>query len=471
MADRLTSFDPATGSALWEGPVATASEVATALERARRAQDAWAGRPVDEQDGVVRRFADRLGSERDGLARVIAAETGKPFWEARTEVTAMIGKVEHSIRARDERAGTTRSDLAGVASVVQHRPQGVVAVLGPYNFPGHLPNGHIVPALLAGNAVVFKPSEHTPWVGEEMADHWREVGLPDGLFQVLQGGRATGEAIVDSAGIDALLFTGSASTGLALHRRLAGRTETLLALEMGGNNALVVRPVDDLDAAVYLTVQSAFLTTGQRCTCARRVIIPDGAWGDRFVERLAWAAESLVVGAPFDEPQPFCGPVISAVAADGLMSAEQMLVESGGRSVLPMTRGAHGFVTPSVVDVTGCETPDEEWFGPLVQISRVESFDEAIGQANDTRFGLAAGLVSEDRAEWERFLRGSTAGIVNWNRPTTGASSGSPFGGTGHSGNHRPSAYYAADSCAYPVASLVAERPARPDEAGPGLPW
>ncbi len=471
MVDTLTSVDPATGETVWDGPIASADDVDAALGRAGAAVPDWARRPVDERDGVVRAFAAQLESDREHLARVIATETGKPRWEADTEVGAMIGKIEHSIRSRDQRAGTVRSDVGGVASVVRHRPHGVAAVLGPYNFPGHLPNGHIVPALLAGNAVVFKPSELTPMVGEEMGRCWLAAGLPADLLQVVQGGRATGEALVGSPRIDALLFTGSAATGQALHRQLAGRTEVLLALEMGGNNPLVVRPVEDLDAAVHLTVQSAFLTTGQRCTCARRVVVPVGEWGDRFVDRLLWAAGSIVVGAPFDEPQPFCGPVISDAAADGLVRAQDLLVEAGGRPLLPMERGDHGFVTPAVIDVTGCEVPDEEWFGPLLQIHRADSLERSIDVANDTRFGLAAGIITDDASEWDEFLARSRAGIVNRNRPTTGASSAAPFGGIGHSGNHRPAAFYAADFCAYPVASLVSDTVALPEQVGPGLPW
>ena len=436
----------------------------------RQAPD-WARRPADDRDQVARDFARQLDADRDELASVIATETGKPMWEAGTEVGAMIGKIEHSIRSRDRRAGIVHADVGGVASVVRHRPHGVAAVLGPYNFPGHLPNGHIVPALLAGNTVVFKPSELTPWVGEEMRSRWLAAGLPDDVLQVVQGGRRTGEALVGSPQIDALLFTGSASTGRSLHRQLAGRTEVLLALEMGGNNPLVVRPVDDLDAAVHLTVQSAFLTAGQRCTCARRVVVPEGEWGDRFVDRLVWAAGSIVVGAPFDEPPPFCGPLISAAAADGLMGAQQVLVEAGGRPLLPKERGQHGFDTPAVIDVTGCDVPDEERFGPLDQVHRAKSLDRAIEVANDTRFGLAAGIITDDAAEWDEFLARSRAGVVNRNRPTTGASSAAPFGGIGHSGNHRPAAFYAADFCAHPVASLVGDAVVFPDETAPGLPW
>ena len=471
MADTLASVDPATGETVWDGPIASADDVDAVLERAQTGLPDWARRPVVERDAVVRAYAAQLETDRGHLARVIATETGKPLWEAHTEVGAMIGKIEHSIRSRDQRAGTVHTDMGGVASVVRHRPHGVTAVLGPYNFPGHLPNGHIVPALLAGNAVVFKPSELTPWVGEEMRLRWLAAGLPADLLQVVQGARPTGEALVGSPRIDALLFTGSAATGQALHRQLAGRTEVLLALEMGGNNPLIVRPIDDVDAAVHLTVQSAFLTAGQRCTCARRVIVPEGEWGDRFLDRLVWAAESIVVGAPFDEPQPFCGPVISTAAADGLMEAQQLLVDAGGKPLLPMERGEHGFVTPAVVDVTGCDVPDEEWFGPLLQIHRSSSLDRSIDVANNTRFGLAAGIVTDDPAEWDEFLLRSRAGIVNRNRPTTGASSAAPFGGIGHSGNHRPAAFYAADFTAYPVASLVSDAVELPDQVGPGLPW
>jgi succinylglutamic semialdehyde dehydrogenase len=229
---------------------------------------------------------------------------------------------------------------------------------------------------------------------------------------------------------------------------------------LGGNNPLVVWDAADLESAAHLVVQSAFVTAGQRCSCARRLIVPTGAFGDRLLAALCDLASRIRTGAPFETPQPFMGPVIDNAAADVLWRAFDARVAAGARVLHPMVRldCAGPFLAPGVIDVTGVDAPDEELFGPLLQVIRASDIDAAMSAANATRFGLSAGLISEDPALFERFRRDIRAGVVNWNRPTTGAASGAPFGGVGQSGNHRPSAFYAADYCAYPVASLEAPR-------------
>jgi len=197
MPDLLKSFDPATGDCVWQGPVSDAAACAAAVARARAAAPGWARRPLADRVAIARAYAGVLDARREDLARLIARETGKLVWEARTEVTAMIGKVEISIRAQAERAGFSDTAQPFGRAVLRHHPHGVMAVLGPYNFPGHLPNGHIIPALLAGNTVVFKPSELTPGVGAAMVDAWHAAGLPTDVLQVLQGGRDTGAALLD----------------------------------------------------------------------------------------------------------------------------------------------------------------------------------------------------------------------------------------------------------------------------------
>lgn len=384
----------------------------------------------------------------------------------------MAAKVAISITAYGERTGEKRSEMADGIAVLRHRPHGVVAVFGPYNFPGHLPNGHIVPALIAGNTVVFKPSELAPEVARVTVELWREAGLPAGVLNLVQGERDTGIALANHRQIDGLFFTGSSDTGTLLHRQFGGRPEIVLALEMGGNNPLVVAPVADIDAAVHHTIQSAFLSAGQRCTCARRILVPTGEFGDRFLARFVEVSERITVGEYDAEPQPFMGAVISARAAAKLVDAHDTLLASGARALLPMMQRdpALGFVTPAILDVTGVkDLPDQEHFGPLAQVIRYADFDQAIAIANDTAYGLSAGLLADDEALWQRFTREIRAGIVNWNRPTNGASSGAPFGGTGRSGNHRPSAYYAADYCAYPMASVESAQLQMPASLSPGL--
>ncbi|MNE00217.1 N-succinylglutamate 5-semialdehyde dehydrogenase [compost metagenome] len=335
-----------------------------------------------------------------------------------------------------------------------------------------MPNGHIVPALLAGNTVVFKPSELTPKVAELTVKCWIEAGLPAGVLNLVQGGRETGIALAANPGIDGLFFTGSSRTGNLLHQQFAGRPDKILALEMGGNNPLVVDRVADLDAAVYTIVQSAFISAGQRCTCARRLLVPEGAWGDSLLVRLVEVCKTIKVGAFDQQPAPFMGSVISLAAAKALLDAQAQMLAQGGVGLLEMTQPqpAAALLTPGIVDVTAvAQRSDEELFGPLLQVIRYADFDEAIAQANDTQYGLAAGLLSDSNARYQQFWLQSRAGIVNWNKQLTGAASSAPFGGVGASGNHRASAYYAADYCAYPVASLETPSLSLPATLTPGL--
>lgn len=462
-SSELISFEPASGAELWRGAIADAAAVAAAVAAARAAQPAWERAGFEARRAVVERFREHVGAQGEALATLIARETGKPLWEARTEAASVAAKVDISIAAYAER---TPSRIAADGRALRHRPHGVLAVLGPYNFPAHLPNGHIVPALLAGNALVFKPSEHTPAVGAWMAAAWVAVGLPPGLLGLVQGGPQTGRALAGAA-IDGLLFTGSARGGHALARDFAATPHRILALEMGGNNPLIVWDCADADAAAALVVHSAYASAGQRCTCARRLIVEEGREGPLLAALLPLLAR-IRVGAPFDAPPPFMGPLIHNAAADALEAAFAQRVAAGARVLQPLGRpeAQRPFLTPALLDVTGLARDDEEHFGPLLSLVRVADFEAALAEANATRFGLAASLIGGDRALFERFWAGSRAGIVNWNRPTTGAASSAPFGGVGASGNHRPSAYYAADYCAWPVAGIEAERPAAPAFTG-----
>ncbi len=453
----LTSTCPASGDTVWSGPVAGPADVAQAIARARAAFRTWRATALDDRIALVRAYAGVLKDRADPLARLIARETGKPLWEARQEVAAMTGKVELSIAAQADRAGERHATMPFGASVLRHRPHGVMAVLGPYNFPGHLPNGHIVPALLAGNTVVFKPSELTPAVGAAMGAAWQAAGLPADVVQVVQGARETGQALVEGD-IDGLLFTGSAATGAHFRRTFADRPDVILALELGGNNPLVAWD-GDVEEIAAIVVQSAYVTTGQRCSCARRLILPTGAFGDSVVDAVAALIPRLSTGRWDETPEPYMGPLISDHAAATAREQVDRLIAIGARTIMPPAPVAGrnaAFVTPALIDVTGTQAPDAEIFAPVLQVRRVASFDAAVAAANDTRFGLSAGLVTGDDALWQRFVVEARAGIVNRNRPTTGAAGAQPFGGIGESGNHRPSAFYAADYCAYPMASFEA---------------
>lgn len=469
---RRIKTDPVSNEALWQGYDADASQVVHACQAARAAFPAWAKLAFIQRQAIVEKFAALLESNKTALTEIIARETGKPRWEATTEITAMINKASISVKAYHARTGTQHTEMPDGAATLRHRPHGVLAVFGPYNFPGHLPNGHIIPALLAGNTLIFKPSELTPWTGEAVVKLWEQAGLPPGVLNLVQGGRETGQALSSLEGIDGLLFTGSANTGFQLHRQLAGQPEKILALEMGGNNALIVEDPADLDAAVHLTIQSAFITAGQRCTCARRLLVKRGEAGDAFLRRLVAVSSRLVPAAWDADPQPFFGGLISVQAAQHVYQAWQSHVARGGKTLLEphLLQAGTSLLSPGIIEMSGVQSvPDEEVFGPLLCVWRYGDFEEAIALANTTRYGLACGLISPDREQFAQLLLEARAGIVNWNKPLTGAASTAPFGGVGASGNHRPSAWYAADYCAWPMASLESAELALPQTLSPGL--
>jgi succinylglutamic semialdehyde dehydrogenase len=456
--DGFASFDPATEARVWRGNEASTTQVGTAVEAARTAFPDWADRPRADRIDAMKRYQAALKARAPAFAEAISRETGKALWETTAELGSMAGKVDLSIRAYDERTGERTSETAFGQATLRHRPHGVAAILGPFNFPGHLPNGHIVPALLAGDTVVFKPSEETPHTGQLMAECLAEADLPAGVFNLVQGGRDVGAALLDQP-IDALMFTGSGAAGAHFRRKFADDPHVILALELGGNNPLVVWDAADAQAVAGIVVQSAFVTTGQRCSCARRLIVPEGPAGDAIIEAVNSLVDRLIF-APWDStPEPYGGPLISQRAAEQALAALQQRIDMGARVIRasgPVDNLPAAFVKPAILDVTGIDVPDEEMFAPFLSVTRVATFDAAIAAANATRYGLSAGLVSDDPAHWDHFIRRIRAGVVNFNRPTTGAAGDMPFGGLGASGNHRPSAYYAADYCAYPVASFEA---------------
>lgn len=454
----FTSVDPADHATVWSGAAASLGQVNAACAAARRALRTWARTSLGERIALCRAFAKTVEARGGDLAVLIARETGKPLWDCKGEAASVVGKIELSIRAQAERAGQ-RTDAAPFgAAELDHRPHGVMAVFGPFNFPAHLPNGHIVPALLAGNTVVFKPSELTPGVGAFMLECWEAAGLPVGVINLVQGAREVGQALTANPELNGVLFTGSAAAGQAIHRQFAGRPEVVLALEMGGNNALIAWGPADAGAAANIAAQSAFHSSGQRCSCARRLIVPDDTWGADVIARLSDIAAQIRVDRYDATPEPFMGPLVRENAAVRAQAFAAMLEEHGGRVLVPFQRDG-AFVRPCIVDMTGArDVADEELFGPVLQVFRVATFDDAIARANATAYGLSGGLISDDADLWSRARVEMRAGVLNWNRPTTGASGGLPFGGPGLSGSARPGAWYAADYCAWPVATQRADK-------------
>ncbi|MBA2652563.1 MAG: succinylglutamate-semialdehyde dehydrogenase [Tatlockia sp.] len=469
--ENFVSKNPADGSIVWQGTIASSADVLAANTAAQDALSSWSSLDFATRANYLNRFAKEVEAKREKLAYLIGLETGKPLWEAHTEVSSVVAKVKISIEAYLERNAEKQSEAADAKAFIRYKPYGVAAILGAFNFPAHLSNSHIVPALLAGNTVVYKPSELTPGVAQFIIQCWHESDLPAGVINCIQGDATAGKALLLSD-IQAVYFTGSYQTGVKIHQQFSDKPEVILALEMGGNNPLIIDEGANISAAVYHSLLSTMITAGQRCTCARRLFIPKSPYGDAFLNQFINACKRLRVGKFNEQPEPFMGPVISYNHANGYLKMQKDLIQNGGEPLLEMRKLAKdtGFLSPGIIDMTkATKLIDEEIFAPLVQVYRYLNFEEAIVLANKTRYGLSAGLISENLERFNYFYKKIRAGLINWNRPTTGALSSLPFGGVGCSGNNRPSAYFAADYCSYPIASLEQPHITLPAQLLPGI--
>ncbi len=470
--EKIISLNPADAKELWSGEAADLAQADAAVVAAQNSFAKWSLQTVEQRASILEKFGEQVEKRKDTLAEVLSQETGKPLWESKTEISAMLGKLAISKKAYDERCKENTSLNNNIQSITRHRPHGAVVVIGPFNFPGHIPNGHIMPALLAGNTVILKPSELTPYFSIKLMQCWEEVGLPAGVINLVQGGASISQHFIEHSLVAGVFFTGSSHVGLEIQKNLLAFPQRILALEMGGNNPLVVHNPESIDAAVYNTIHSAFITAGQRCTCARRLIMVKNKQHEDFLNHLVSAVEKIKVGSYLEDPEPFMGPVISNAAADRLMAQYKDLLDLGGEALLPLQRldNSTAFINPGIIDVTTANMhKDQEAFGPLLTVTWVKDLSAAIAEANNTSFGLSAGILTQSHSDYEQFYTQVRAGLINWNRPLTGASSGAPFGGVGKSGNYRPSAYYAADYCVYPVASLEQEQMQLPENLSPGI--
>ncbi len=468
----LESISPNDGQVIWAGKNGSALDVNECVDSAVKALPLWAKMPAEERIAYVERYASLVKENSERLAEAISIEIGKPLWEARTEINSIVGKCGLSVAAFKQRVGEVCKELpSGAISRTYYKPIGVVAVIGPYNFPGHMSNGHIMPALICGNTVVFKPSEKGAMTAELLVELWEKAGLPNGVLNLLQGDSRTSEALVSHESINGVFFTGSYYVGNKI-RTICG-TEKMCALEMGGNSPLVVWDTSDIDAAVLATIQSAFITAGQRCSSARRLIIPQNLFGDEFIKRLVEVSSNIIVGKYTDVEEPFFGPLRTPDMVDAILFDQEQLIREGGIPLLKSERLSsigECFVSPGIIDITKVEKkPDNELIGPFIKVIRVKSFDEAIEEANRTAYGLAAGVFTEKRELFEQFDSKIKSGLVNWNQQLTGAAGTAPFGGIKKSGNYRPSGYFAVDYCVYAVAAIEAENVKRPASLPHGI--
>jgi|TARA_B110000285_G_scaffold124976_1_gene141019 succinylglutamic semialdehyde dehydrogenase len=449
------SIDPSSGEIIWEGNFATSLQINTALKSSNQAHRNWSVQSFSQRLKVIQKFYSLLEQNKATMSKLITSETGKVPVDAASEVGATLAKLQNSVLAYQKRTGSQSNKFGGMTASLKHASHGVLSVIGPFNFPLHLPNGHITPALLAGNTIIFKPSESTPMVAEYMMLLWSQAGLPDGVINLVHGGKEVVRALCKDPLNKGILFTGSYSVGKQLSKIMADHPEKILALELGGNNPMVVWATRKINAAADLIFESAFISSGQRCTCARRLILPNTKDGKKILDRLKKKIQSLSYGSPKDL---YYGPLISPAATENFLKFQNKLLTLGAKPILKAkkVKGSFNLVTPSLINTQHMAKPyDEENFGPMLQVSFVDSFQEAIESANRTRYGLAAGLISDNDKLFDTFVQDVNAGVINFNSTTTGASGAFPFGGIGRSGNMRPAGFYSADYCAWPKASII----------------
>jgi len=470
VSDSFHSTNPADPEdVIGEFPVADAAAVAAGVARAREAFPAWRDLGLDGRAAVLRRFQAAADARKGELARLIARESGKAIWESRAEAALVAAKVDVTLGPGMELVAAR--DVGGGARATWF-PRGTLAVFGPFNFPAHLPNGHIVPALACGNTVVFKPSDQTPAVGEWLRERWREAGLPDGVLEIVHGGAETGRALAGYTGVDGVLFTGSWATGRAIQEATLDQPAKILALEMGGKNAVVVLADADLELAVAETALSIAASTGQRCTCASRVFV-ETSIADAFAERLAATLGALRVGDPLDEAT-FMGPLVSQAAFERVETARAGAREAGGERIDLQVDLPPPFVGPALVRFEELRQSHpyqrDELFAPEAALYPVADLEQAIAAVNDSDYGLAAAVFTRDRARYEHCVGRIRTGILNWNKGTIGASGKLPFGGIGKSGNDRPAGVTASLYCAVPQAHLESDAGLDPAALPPGFP-
>ena len=466
----LSTYSPNDGVSVWEGHMSSSSDVDECVVSASCALSSWAALALNERVEYLKKYTDLVKENTSQLAEAISNEIGKPLWESKTEVAAIVGKLDPSVAAYKQRNSEVAREMPSGLSRTQFKPIGVVAVIGPYNFPGHMANGHIMPALISGNTVILKPSEKGALTAELLMDLWSKSGLPNGVINMVQGDGHTGELLVAHKDVNGVFFTGSYAVGEKI-RQVCG-SEKMCALEMGGNSPMVVWDSSNIDATVLATVQSAFITAGQRCSSARRIIVPNNSFGETFVNRLVEISQRIRVGKYTDSPEPFYGALRSPEMVDAVLHDQDRLISLGGIPLLKSERLPIGdsFISPGIIDVTRIkDKPDNELIAPFIKIIRVDTYTDAINEANNTGYGLAAGVITEDKVLYDEFNSKIRAGLINWNQQLTGAVGTAPFGGIKKSGNYRPSGYLAVDYCVYAVASIEVERMTMPATLPQGI--
>jgi len=452
---RIVSINPAThGTAVFQAATDPA-HAQRAVDAAAAAYPSWAALSVEERVNALRRFKRELAHRVESLAQAMSSEMGKLLSEARTEARSLLGRIDTVISQQLPQIAPWQA--SGVDGECRYHPLGVIAVIGPFNYPLHLCHTHIIPALVSGNTVVMKPSERTPQTAQRYMEAFADAGLPP-VLQMVQGGGDVGQALVSAEGLSGLAFTGSWETGRAIEHALSHRPDVLVALEMGGQNMAVVLDDADLDQALEGVLIGGFASAGQRCTCTSRVLV-ERSVANVFIERLVKAAPLLTVGPPNTEV--FMGPMASTQDLARFDELLKVGVEAGAEVLVAGARPSGGaFAGPSVhlVAADHCSAyTTQEVFGPDLAVTIVDDLSQAIDVVNSSPYGLSLAVFTSRRANFERVYRETRVGCLNWNRSTNRATGAFPFGGFGRSGNFRPAGSNVVHNTTFPVQVQWAE--------------
>ncbi|WP_247002550.1 aldehyde dehydrogenase family protein [Halosolutus gelatinilyticus] len=468
-SETFASENPATGEELARFRRATATDVDAALAAAEDAVDEWRSLSHIDRAEYLWDIYHELRDRTEELGEIVTKECGKEISEGRADVIEAYHMVEWAAaNARHPHGDVIPSEIASKDAYMRRKPRGVVGCVTPWNFPVAIPFWHMAIALVEGNTVVWKPAEQTPWCGQIIAEMFADAGVPDGVFNMIQGFGDAGAAITDDERVDTVLFTGSAEVGHEIASKVGGEPGKLAACEMGGKNGIIVADDADLDVAVHSAVMSSFKTTGQRCVSSERLIVHEDVY-DEFTERFVDIAEDVTVGDPLDE-DTFMGPAIEADHVEKIHRHNELAREEGAEVLVDRAKlgdeeipaghedgaaaAADGersgsfanghWVGPFVYEID--YDPDlrclkEECFGPHVALLKYSGgMDRALEIHNDTNYGLAGAIISEDYRKIHRFRDEAEIGLAYANLPCIGAEVHLPFGGVKQSGNGYPSA-------------------------------
>ena len=464
----ITKYCPADlNLKLWECPV-DFGHIDQVIESAKQGFKTWRKTKLEDRIDHLKRYQKLVTAIKDKLALVISFETGKPLWEAYTEVNSVIGKVDVTINESLPRIATKsiKEILPETNGVIYYRPIGPCFVIGPFNFPCHLANGQMLSALVAGNSIIFKPSEKTCYSAQLLFECFDKAQFPAGVVNMLYGEGETARRVLKNKDIKGVFFTGSKEIGLKVLESTNQDLGKLVSLELGGKNTTIIHKDASIKHALSELLKASFLTTGQRCTSTSLVVIHRDI-KEKFISNFHDLAKKIVIDHPIDfTEEPFMGPLIDQQALDcyllymGMAKREGLEEIMRGKQISKKHSGH--YVTPSIHYAEKfndkCHFLINEIFAPNCTFLPYNEIEEAIEIANSTEYGLASAIFTKDESIYQRCIQDLEAGLINLNRSTIGASAQLPFGGIKNSGNYRPASVTTIDACVYPLSSLVVEK-------------